>query len=125
MKIPFPVPLKELHGDDVQTTEQTSHDGFSSPQAKLRDLELMRAQMVDVARAEYSELGALGPSIVTGYNPGYMESADDGSRLAAFESTGNPAQAGVGSQTQSEVQAEDATFEFDTSQGRRCESSNA
>lgn len=64
--------------------------------------------MVDVARAEYSELGAFGPSIFTGYNPGDMESADEGSRLAASGSTRNPAQADVGSQTQSEVQAEDA-----------------
>ena len=53
----------------------------------------MRAQMVDVARAECSELGALGPSTVTGYNPGDMESADEGPRLAASESTRNPAQA--------------------------------
>ena len=64
--------------------------------------------MVDMARAEYSELGAFGPNIFTGYNPGDMESADEGSRLAASESARNPAQAGVGSQAQSEVQAEDA-----------------
>ena len=43
-------------------------------------------------------------------HPGDMESADEVSRLVASESTRNPAQAGVGSQTQREVQAEDAWF---------------
>ncbi|KAL2051105.1 hypothetical protein ABVK25_008699 [Lepraria finkii] len=61
-----------------------------------------------MARAEHSELGALGPSIVTRYNVSDMESADKGSRLATSESTANPAQADVGSQTQKRGPAEDA-----------------